>query len=519
MEAAPIRPRSACPPPYPSTSTSTSPSPQTLCLILLLTLNQAPLSAGPHQICSGSATPFLLPTVAPCDDTSTAAAEVCLQPLATISGPATLLLCPGGGLNLAGRYTTAEGALSPRPLSFLWGAAVGTDNLGLISAHLAAHVASEVLELGAALLDGGDRFEFTLRVVDLVGQESAPVTHIVTRLATPAPVVTIEAPLYLTLSAGEVLLLPARAQLASCNGTDANPVSFVWSDPLVSSTGASYGAQVSFEWSATDVATGAALALPGASVTRSTLELEGAAPLRFGGTHLLRVSACLPGDVPLCGGAEMRVVLRDSPLIARLAGGDRAVGEDEGLTLDASASVDPNEPDITLHFAWSCSADAAFADAGPAGCPTLPVGASADPTLELEPGALPPGRFMFAVNVSKAGGETAAAGVAITIVAGSVPAVSVAAPAAVRQSASTALRLVGSASLDAAASASADDAALELAWSCDSAGVDLSDPLVSSTGASAANLVLRSGVLPSRCAQGACTYTFTLTTTHQAQRY
>ena len=441
----------------------------------------------------------MLPTVAPCDDTSTAAVEVCLQPLAAISGPAALLLCPGGGLNLAGRYTTAEGSLSPRPPIYLWGAAAGTDNLGLISAHLTAHVASEVLELGAALLDGGDHFEFTLSVVDLVGQASTPATHIVTRLATPAPVVTIEAPSHLTLSAGEVLLLPARAQLASCNGTDANPVSFVWS--------------------ATDVATGATLALPGASVTRSTLELEGAAPLRFGETHLLRVTACLTGDIPLCGGAEVRVVLRDSPLIARLAGGGRAVGEDEGLALDASASIDPDEPAATLQFTWSCSAtDAATADANPTGCPTLPVGASADPTLELEPGALPPGRFMFAVNVSKAGGETAAAGVAITVVAGSVPAVSVAAPAAAKQSASTALRLVGSASLDAAATSSTDDAALELAWSCDPAVVDLSDPLVSSTGASAANLVLRPGVLPSGCAQGACTYTFTLTATHQAQR-
>ena len=44
--------------------------------------------------------------------------------------------------------------------------------------------------------------------------------------------------------------------------------------------------------------------------------------------------------------------------------------------------------------------------------------------------------------------------------------------------------------------------------------VDLDDALVSSTGASAANLVLLPHVLPSGCAGGACTYTFTLTATH-----
>ena len=46
--------------------------------------------------------------------------------------------------------------------------------------------------------------------------------------------------------------------------------------------------------------------------------------------------------------------------------------------------------------------------------------------------------------------------------------------------------------------------------------VDLDDALVSSTGASAANLVLLPHVLPSGCAGGACTYTFTLTATHHA---
>ena len=119
------------------------------------------------------------------------------------------------------------------------------------------------------------------------------------------------------------------------------------------------------------------------------------------------------------------------------------------------------------------------------------------------------------------GGETAAAGVTITVVAGSVPKVSVAAPAAVKQSASTVLRLVGSASFDSvaasgAASASADDAPLELAWRCDPPVVDLTDALVSSTGVHSANLVVRPGVLPSGCAGGACTYTFTLIATHQA---
>jgi len=68
---------------------------------------------------------------------------------------------------------------------------------------------------------GGEDFTFTLRVVDVVGQESATSTHTVTRLTTPAPVVTIAAPTpTLVLGAGELLLLQAKAQLVSCNGAE-----------------------------------------------------------------------------------------------------------------------------------------------------------------------------------------------------------------------------------------------------------------------------------------------------------
>ena len=68
---------------------------------------------------------------------------------------------------------------------------------------------------------GGEDFTFTLRVVDVVGQESATSTYTVTRLTTPAPVVTIAAPTpTLVLGAGELLLLQAKAQLVSCNGAE-----------------------------------------------------------------------------------------------------------------------------------------------------------------------------------------------------------------------------------------------------------------------------------------------------------
>ena len=97
----------------------------------------------------------------------------------------------------------------------------------------------------------------------MAGQESETSTHTVTRLTTPAPVVTIAAPTAtLALGAGELLLLQAKVQLVACNGTEKG--------------------QVAFNWSCTDSTSGAALPLPGASVSRSTLELRGALPCTEG---------------------------------------------------------------------------------------------------------------------------------------------------------------------------------------------------------------------------------------------
>ena len=184
------------------------------------------------------------------------------------------------------------------------------------------------------------------------------------------------------------------------------------------------------------------LSLPGASSVRSTLELRGGPPLRAGGTHALRVVGCLQSSPSLCGTAEVSVTLSDSPLVARLAGGNRAVGVDDGLQLDASASADPDEPTAPLNYTWSCSP--ADTDSR---CPSLP-NASAVPLLALLPGALPPGTFSLGVSVSKADGEVATASVTITMVAGTVPTVSVRAPKAPKHNANEALRLLGSAVLE-----------------------------------------------------------------------
>jgi hypothetical protein len=106
-------------------------------------------------MCSSTPEPAVLPTDAPCDDVSTdAIVEACSTPVARVSGPTSLSLCPGSGLSLTGAYTSADDASSARKASqYRWSAAEGTANLDAISVHLAMQY-TESLELGAELLDG-----------------------------------------------------------------------------------------------------------------------------------------------------------------------------------------------------------------------------------------------------------------------------------------------------------------------------------------------------------------------------
>ena len=111
--------------------------------------------AATPAMCTSTPEPVVLPTDAPCDDLSTRAiVEACLTPLARISGPTSLPLCPGSGLSLTGAYATAEDSSGARRAKeYRWGAANGTANLAAISAHLATQ-RTESAVLGAELLDG-----------------------------------------------------------------------------------------------------------------------------------------------------------------------------------------------------------------------------------------------------------------------------------------------------------------------------------------------------------------------------
>ena len=113
-----------------------------------------------------------------------------------------------------------------------------------------------------------------------------------------------------------------------------------------------------------------------------------------------------------CGTADARVALRDEPLQGGIAGGDRSVGMDDGLELNACASQDPDEPEAKcdtsglcgglLLFDWSCVAIDAQKS-----CSLAQPSRSAC-LWRISPSVLSAGRYAFKVVIFKPDGESLA---------------------------------------------------------------------------------------------------------------
>ena len=271
---------------------------------------------------------------------------------------------------------------------------------GTTNSTLAASIAVELaaltpldaatVQLGPGLLAGGHAFRFALRVRDFLGQESAPVTVSVARQREPAPIISIGAALVLSLPRAGQVALPAEAarQLAGCEGDGGGTVAFTWSVACAGGGGEALCASGGCE--------AATLLVPGTA-------------LPAGRECVLTARGCVASGE--CGERSVNATVLDAPLVAAIVGGSRSVPSDAPLTLDASASGDPDEPDAQLSAVWSCE-PIADAQGSLAACPlTLPTGL----LLSVAATDLQPGRFRYSVSVAS-GAEQASAAVTVAVV-------------------------------------------------------------------------------------------------------
>ena len=245
----------------------------------------------------------------PCDAPSSDDVERCVVPTAVIQAPLSISKCDDARLTLDGSFSTGGGT---RSLSFLWGVhPTESDAATRIGASLTAvrttNPAASVVELSEALV-GGQDFLFLLRVTNFLGQTSVQVTHRVERLRDQRPTIFIDAPPSLVVRRSGSIELFARAQVATCANSNAN---------------------VEFAWRAHAIGSGDPLALEPAAAARAAYTLRGMTlDARLGYSYRFTVSGCLSGQ---CGEAYADVALKNEPLIAKISGGDRRVGQDSAV--------------------------------------------------------------------------------------------------------------------------------------------------------------------------------------------
>eukprot|EP00966_Prymnesium_polylepis_P082861 1918980-Prymnesium_polylepis.1 len=306
-----------------------------------------------------------------------------------------------------------------------------TDNSGPVQSALSAAAGAETITLlgqatdGTNVLDNGQTFVFVLVVTNLLGTESAAYTHTVTRAAAPIPTIQIEAPPLLEILSTASTTLPASASLASCFSTGgvANII-FTWSNNAT--------ALLSTASSGT-VAT--LLTLDATEAAQTNFLLVGST-LTSGVRYTMRVAGCMASDTTVCGYAYTDVALRDLPLQGGINGGNREVGEDDTLVLDACQTSDPDDSAAQcdsagscgmLQFVWTCVAVPPSS--------TCPATAPSTSTCSwsISGGTLPAGTFTIAVNVTNLNSpslESVSGSVLVTVNPGTLPVIVVGATAA-----------------------------------------------------------------------------------------
>ena len=300
---------------------------------------------------------------------------------------------PVGPIGLELVYTTT-GEGSARPLTFAWAVEDSSARKGALQNELAGQQGEDYVFLSPAAFNGvnggistlGKQYKFTLTVTDFLGNSAPPKKKTVkgakkSQATNFAPTVQIDAgdraqPIYYNTS----VTLIASATLATCiAGGDVAPDYWLWT--------ANKGVQLDAE-----------------DAARPELIISGQSlPV---GIVNFNAQACI-GD--FCGVNNAKVRRFPAPVIAKIAGGDRTVGQDSPLTLDCSSSTWPDAaPGQSLTYSWGCNDS------------TVNLGDATGAQLTLPPSVLAAGWYTFTCSASS-GTQSDDFSVAVTVESGEVP--------------------------------------------------------------------------------------------------
>ncbi|GMF31755.1 unnamed protein product [Phytophthora fragariaefolia] len=343
------------------------------------------------------------------------------QPQVLVSGATSLGMCDD--LFLDGSSSSGSGG---RSMTYTWmlvsTSSVTSGSVDVVKALLASAATTNnaTIKIAAATLEADSTYSFVLLANNFLGKTGNSNEIVIKKSGMALPSVSIKGGGLQGAYRASELVISASATYPSCSGAV--------STDSTSTAAVSTGVDMTFTW----------LQVTGdltASQFKSTspnpriLKLP-AATLTVGVNYVFRLLVAMTSNAKVNNTADVQIVVARTDLTPHIAAGNRSVGVEQDLVLDASVSTDPDDPhnDVPMHYVWACSTFNSASLAYDIACLTavggpLVLDAQAKVTVPANT-VNPKVVYKFAVTVSK-DSRSSTTSVFITMTPGSPPQVSI----------------------------------------------------------------------------------------------
>jgi hypothetical protein len=306
-----------------------------------------------------------------------------IKPTAILKGPSVVGPCDNLELDASSSYGSGG-----RELQFELGLKPSTADDSVLRAFVSGAsqppYTQKSWRIDPSLLKLGVPATFVLRVFNFLDQSSLSELTVMKSHVT-VPIIMIEGPKSKEVFSTQITRLRGDVVLSRCAAEVDKSVDFEWSLVRVFPDDLSEIFKLD-------------------SVTRATRSLY-IAPRQLvaGHTYTFQLSGTMQTNRTNIGSEQINLVCVYAPLVAKIAGSDRAIRLGDILTLDATASLDldgappPGAPVWPLDYAWDCFTKSGSACLGPEN-PAMLVN---EAKLLLDSIMLSPGVYNFQVTLLK----------------------------------------------------------------------------------------------------------------------
>ncbi|OQR89904.1 transmembrane protein, partial [Thraustotheca clavata] len=313
-------------------------------------------------------------------------------PLVSVSGQLSLGSCDD--LFLDGRASSGSGG---RAMQWIWNV---SDSDDLRAFTIVAGNSSQTLSIPSSNLTAGASYTFSLTLTNFFGASSTSGPIAVTKSNMPLPIVSIKGPSTVAIFRSSSILFTSTASPASCGNTDTSNIA------------------LNFQWY---IASTGPLTLV-TSTSRNPRQLKLPARYLDYGTYQIQVFVWVTAQPTQNNTATVTAQIVPNALVSIITGGFRAVGNQNDLPLNGTASYDPDSSTTALIYMWQCK----NAATGAASCGGYKI---ANGSMSTIPQSYLPPKTNISITLTvldTATQRTSSTSVTFTIVLGNPPSTSIA---------------------------------------------------------------------------------------------